>query len=118
MVVIIRVEIITQCDSSDEISATAFYLHKYDEGLMACEKCLANPAYPASEKPRMQNNLTMYKSKIEESGNLLVAMRDLHSQQKTEPVKNPLESEFEKRESEQRIRRLLNRKKDRKVKHR
>lgn len=107
----------------DEISATAFYLHNFDEGIQACEKCLANPTYPESEKPRMQNNLEMYKAKIQESGGLMNAMRDLHSQNaaavpQNSPTENMVRQMQEKDESEKRIRRLLNRKKDRKVKHR
>lgn len=106
----------------DEISATAFYLHNFDEGIQACEKCLSNPAYPESEKPRMQNNLEMYKAKIQEAGGLMNAMRDLHSQNTAAPQNSPTEKMVrqmqEKDESEKRIRRLLNRKKDRKVKHR
>jgi glycosyltransferase involved in cell wall biosynthesis len=102
----------------DEIAATSFYLHRYDEGVAACESLIANPHYPEAEKARMQQNLDAYKKKMEEMGAALQAMRQMQGNKPTinpAPVAEKTIDEVDRRE---RISKMLNRKKDRKAKSR
>jgi hypothetical protein len=106
----------------DEIASTAFYLHRFDEGLAAANSCLSNPLYPESERPRMQVNINLYHQKMAEAGGMLDAMRKMQNPQvPTTTLSVPLvsnvssEDEAKRREN---LKRLLNRKKDRKAKSR
>lgn len=106
----------------DEIASTAYYLHRLDEGLEASARCLSNPFYPESEKTRMETNLKLYQQKMVEAGPSLDAMRKMQ-ERKTPEVKIPEKSAdvLEKESDEKRrehLKRLLNRKKDRKAKSR
>lgn len=71
-----------QCD--DEIASTAFYMHRYDEGVEACNNLLKSPLFPASERPRMENNLETYKQKMVEFGGTVSAMREMEEKHKTQ----------------------------------
>lgn len=104
----------------DEIASTAFYLHKYDEGIAYAKNLLQNPAYPESERPRMQQNVQLYEQKMNENIGMLNALREMdRNHNKTIPnpdsVLNPLMEEDARRKN---LQRLLNRKKDRKAKSR
>jgi glycosyltransferase involved in cell wall biosynthesis len=117
-----------QCD--DEIASTAFYLHRYDEGIEACKSLLANPIYPESERPRMETNLNLYKQKMQEAGGMLNAIRDMQNSTPANPptipaqvqssimqnaVTSMMDDDSKKKE---RLKKLLNRRKDRKANHR
>jgi hypothetical protein len=104
-----------QCD--DEIAATAFYLHKYDEGIAACEALLKNSTFPDTERPRMEANLANYKTKMQEMGGVLQAMRDMEGQ-KPVAVPSPTETMLKQQEDEvakrKRLEMLLDRNKNKK----
>jgi hypothetical protein len=104
-----------QCD--DEIAATSFYLHKYDEGIAACESLLKNPSFPNEERPRMEANLANYKVKMQEMGGVLQAMRDMEGQ-KPVAVPSPTETMLKQQEDEvakrKRLEMLLDRNKNKK----
>jgi glycosyltransferase involved in cell wall biosynthesis len=104
-----------QCD--DEIAATSFYLHKYDEGIAACESLLKNSTFPNEERPRMEANLANYKVKMQEMGGVLQAMRDMEGQ-KSVAVPSPTETMLKQQEDEvakrKRLEMLLDRNKNKK----
>jgi glycosyltransferase involved in cell wall biosynthesis len=104
----------------DEIAATSFYLHRYDEGIAACKALIDNPHYPESERPRMVQNLKSYEQKMVENASMIQAMRQMEPQ-KT-PVATPQIDVLNKQREEDgrrdRLKKLLNRKKDRQVKSR
>ena len=104
----------------DEIAATSFYLHRYDEGIAACKALIDNPHYPESERPRMVQNLKSYEQKMVENASMIQAMRQMEPQ-KT-PVATPqidmLNKQREEDDRRDRLKKLLNRKKDRQVKSR
>jgi len=104
-----------QCD--DEIAATSFYLHKYDEVIAACESLLKNPSFPNEERPRMEANLANYKVKMQEMGGVLQAMRDMEGQ-KPVAVPSPTETMLKQQEDEvakrKRLEMLLDRNKNKK----
>ena len=50
----------------DEISATAFYSHEWEQGLNACKSLIDGNLCPDSERERIQNNLKMYEGKMKE----------------------------------------------------
>ena len=106
----------------DEIAATAFYLHRYDEGIAACNKLLASSHYPENERQRMQQNLKLYEQKMAENIGVVNAMRESDSRHKkensiytatTDKVVTTLNDDEARRQN---LKRLLNRKRDRKEK--
>ena len=106
----------------DEIAATAFYLHRYDEGIAACNKLLASSLYPENERPRMLQNLKLYEQKMAENIGMVNAMRESDSRHKkensiyaatTDKVVTTLNDDEARRQN---LKRLLNRKRDRKEK--
>jgi glycosyltransferase involved in cell wall biosynthesis len=104
-----------QCD--DEIAATAFYLHKYDEGIAACESLLKNPTFPETERPRMEANLANYKTKMQEMGGVLQAMRDMEGQKQVavpSPTETMLKQQEEDAAKRKRLEMLLDRNKNKK----
>ena len=103
----------------DEIASTAFYLHRFDEGVAAGKKCMANPFYPETEKSRMQQNLQLYEQRMIESADLITAMRQKDAQQEVPKSMNSvLDTKKEEELRRENLKRLLNRKKDRKAKSR
>jgi hypothetical protein len=106
----------------DEIASTAFYLHRFDEGIDAAKKCMSNPLYPESEKQRMETNLKLYEHKMVESADMIAAMKQKEAQSKpSEPpkvMKTIIENKREEELRRDNLKRLLNRKKDRKAKSR
>jgi hypothetical protein len=104
----------------DEIAATSFYLHRYDEGIAACKALIDNPHYPESERPRMVQNLKSYEQKMVENASMIQAMRQMEPQ-KT-PVATPqidlVAKQKEEDDRRDRLKKLLNRKKDRQAKSR
>ena len=104
-----------QCD--DEIASTAFFLHKFDEGISACESLLKNPSFPDTERPRMEANLNQYKVKMQEMGGVVQAMRDMEEQK---PVASPSTTETMLKQQEdemarrKRLEMLLDRNKNKK----
>tara|TARA_R110000824_G_scaffold116197_2_gene267578 strand:+ start:2293 stop:3540 length:1248 start_codon:yes stop_codon:yes gene_type:complete len=50
----------------DEIAATAFYLHKFEEGLAACNLLLRNPRFPKEHHERTRENVNHYTNAIKE----------------------------------------------------
>jgi len=106
----------------DEIASTAFYLHRFDEGIDAAKKCMSNPLYPESEKQRMETNLKLYEQKMVESADMIAAMKQKEAQSKpSEPpkvMKTIIENKREEELRRDNLKRLLNRKKDRKAKSR
>jgi glycosyltransferase involved in cell wall biosynthesis len=109
----------------DEIAATAFYLHRFDEGIAATKSLLSNPAFPDSERNRITENLKLYEQKMVELGGTATAMRELHADEKPHtPISTiasrgvtDMSSETEEQRRD-RLKKLLNRKKDRKAKSR
>jgi glycosyltransferase involved in cell wall biosynthesis len=105
-----------QCD--DEIATTSIYLHKYDEGVAACESLLKNPNLPETERPRIQANLEAYKAKMTEMAGLLNAMRSMQNQQPQTSVISPMENTLKQQEEEatkrKRLEMLLDRNKNKK----
>lgn len=104
----------------DEIAATAFYLHRFDEGIEASRALLENQYYPDDQKPRMQENLKLYEQKIKEMNPSVQAMRDMHQSMPTPPASTlnaPTTtmslSAAESADRQTHLRKLLNRKKDR-----
>lgn len=106
----------------DEIASTAFYLHKFDDGISACRSLLENPLYPEQEKPRMQQNLALYQQKMQEMGHMVSAMRDMENSKPQTPkidlIASTLDKQKEEDDRRDRLKKLLNRKKDRKAKSR
>jgi len=107
----------------DEIAATAFYLHRFDEGIAACEKLLSYPEYPESERERMKSNLSMYRQKMAESGDIISAMKQMRDEPvSASPIIPQTQSQVSSKKEEElrreNLKRLLNRKKDRKAKSR
>lgn len=108
-----------QCD--DEIASTSFFLHKYDDGIAACESLLKNPSFPESERPRMEGNLQAYKAKMTEMAGLVSAMRSMQpaqQQQTQSPTANALDAAAEQEQKKKRLEMLLNRNKNKKKKAR
>jgi glycosyltransferase involved in cell wall biosynthesis len=109
-----------QCD--DEIASTAFYLHKYDEGIASCNMLLANPKYPDTERPRMESNLKLYAQKMHEAGGMVQAMRSMEqgeSQQPQVPITVvPAVSTADDATKRKHLEQLLNRNKNKKKKTR
>jgi glycosyltransferase involved in cell wall biosynthesis len=106
-----------QCD--DEIASTSFFLHKYDEGIAACESLLKNPSFPESERPRMEANLQAYKEKMKEMAGMVAAMRSMQppqQQQTQSPTTNALDDAAEQEQKKKRLEMLLNRNKNKKKK--
>lgn len=103
-----------QCD--DEIASTCFFLHKYDEGIAACESLLKNPLFPESERQRMEGNLQAYKTKMTEMAGLVAAMRSMQppQQQTQSPTANALDAAAEQEQKKKRLEMLLNRNKNKK----
>lgn len=106
----------------DEIASTAFYLHKFDDGISACRSLLENPLYPEQEKPRMQQNLALYQQKMQEMGQMVSAMREMENSKPQTPkidlIASTLDKQKEEDDRRDRLKKLLNRKKDRKAKSR
>ena len=111
----------------DEIAATAFYLHRYEEGIASARSLLANPLYPESERPRMEQNLKLYEQKIMDSADMIRVMKEKEAQANANkpviPIANIVgEKQLQKADEEElrrkNLNRLLNRKKDRKAKSR
>ena len=106
----------------DEIASTAFYLNRFDEGLDCAKRCLSNPLYPESEKPRMQTNINLYNQKMIDSAGMIAAMNQKEAERKSAEAPKIMQGIVEaKREEELRkdnLKRLLNRKKDRTTKSR
>ena len=50
----------------DEVAASAFYLHKFEEGLAACEMLLKNPKFPKEHVERTKENRQHYLNAIKE----------------------------------------------------
>lgn len=106
-----------QCD--DEIASTSFFMHKYDEGIAACESLLKNPSFPESERPRMEANLQAYKGKMKEMAGMVAAMRSMQpsqQQQTQSPTANALDDTAEQEQKKKRLEMLLNRNKNKKKK--
>ena len=103
----------------DEIAATAFYLHRYDEGLAAGRSLLTNPLYPESERARMETNLKLYEQRMAESAGMISAMKAKEAQPIPTNVVVPItKNQGEEEQRRENLKRLLNRKKDRKSKSR
>lgn len=116
----------------DEIASTAFYLHKYDEGLAAINSLLNNPRYPETERPRMETNLKLYQHKMAEAGPMLATLRQMEESKKspnqptqtTNTIIAPPASllgagvdNMEEEKRKERLKKLLNRRRDRKQKN-
>lgn len=113
--------------TDDEIASTAFYLHKYDEGISYCRSLLENKNFPDTERPRIEQNLKLYEQKINENVGMLNAMREMeNSHAKTIPdsssVIDSLKASHDDAKNQEarkkNLQRLLNRRKDRKTKSR
>ena len=106
----------------DEIASTAFYLNRFDEGLDCAKRCLSNPLYPETEKPRMQTNINLYNQKMIDSAGMIAAMNQKEAERKSAEAPKIMQGIVEaKREEDLRkenLKRLLNRKKDRTTKSR
>lgn len=119
----------------DILASTAFYLHRYEEGIAAARRLMENPLYPQSEKERMRNNIVLYEQKLVEYGGMLNAMKQKDEEYKRNPlgtdpmsvpvVPTPIPVAANQRPSEEtdeqrreRLKKLLNRKKDRKKERR
>ena len=50
----------------DEMSSTAFYVHRFQEGFEASKRLMANKNVPESERERIKSNYDHYRSKITE----------------------------------------------------
>lgn len=98
----------------DEISSTAFYLHRFDEGIEASNRCLNNPHYPEQERPRMTENLRLYNEKIQENPQLVEAYRQMENKANQTQLNPALNSQREEELRKENLKRLLNRRRDRK----
>jgi len=112
----------------DEIASTSFYLHRFDEGIHACKKLLANPSFPETERGRMSENLKHYEQKIQELGPSLNAMREMDKKRmenkfswdnKSNSIANSVMDAAKQEDlRKENLKKLLNRRRDRKSKSR
>jgi tetratricopeptide (TPR) repeat protein len=50
----------------DELSATAYYTYRFDEGYEACKRVVMNPRVPESERKRVMQNMIQYEDRLRE----------------------------------------------------
>jgi hypothetical protein len=116
----------------DILASTSFYLHRYDEGLEAAKRLLVNPFYPETEKQRMAQNIQAYEQKLVEYAPMLAAMKQKDGEYRQNPFgtdsvpmtvsshppvpPTPMKAEVAETDDQrrERLKKLLNRSKDRK----
>ncbi len=116
----------------DILASTSFYLHRYEEGLGVAKRHLNNPIYPDPEKQRMAQNIQAYEQKLVEYAPMLAAMKQKDEEYRQNPFgtdsvtmsvtahppvpPTPVKAEVAETDDQrrERLKKLLNRSKDRK----